>query len=259
MSLFTFIMKRVVPIPKILNYQSFAFVGAHPDDIEVGCGPTVAKLAAMGKRICFITATDGRYGTLDTTIKCEDLINTRHDEAIAAAKVLGVSDVRNLGFSDGGDYSVEALKDKISIELAKFKPDIIFCIDNHVKSEIHPDHIKTGRATEIAMLYCAFPLMMKDLGVNEVAAPKGIAYYYTDKPNKYIGVSKFMKHREQALREHKSQFLEDPEVAKYFKLLCFYFKLTGFRFGLRRCHKYADAYRVLSSMHTHCVPDASKF
>lgn len=260
MGLFKFIIKRVVPIPKITKYDSFAFVGAHPDDIEVGCGPTVARLTAMGKRVCFIVATDGRYGTQDKNLDKNELIATRQQEAINAAKVLGVNDVRFLGFPDGGDYDVKKLKDKIAIELALFKPDIIFTIDNHVKAELHPDHIQTGQATETAMLYCYFPLMMRDLGVEETAKPKGIAYYYTDKPNSYVKVkSEHMKLRVKALNEHKSQFLCDDEMIKNYGLLCTLFKILGVRFGFRRLTRYADAYRVLSVLHTHCVPDASEF
>lgn len=259
MGLFTFIMKKAVPIPKLLNYESYAFIGPHPDDIEVGCAPTVAKLIAMGKRVCFIIATNGHYGTQDVELSKEKLVKIREQEAIRSAKILGVEDVRFLGFPDGGNYRVEDLKDKIAIELAKFKPDIIFTCDNHTKSETHPDHIKTGQATETAMLYCGFEVMMRDLGVHEAANPKGIAYYYTDKPNTYVNVSKYMNLKKKALEEHKSQFLCDEKAMNDFKMLNIYFKLQGVRYGMRRFSRYADAYRVLNTLHTHCAPDASKF
>lgn len=259
MGLFKSILKRVVPIPKLLEYHSYAFVGPHPDDIEVGCGATVAKLAKMGKRICFIIATNGQYGSNDINVNKSELVELRKKEAIASARVLGVDDVRFLDFPDGGVYDIDDLKNKIAIELAKFKPDIIFTPDNHMKAEFHPDHLKTGRATEMAMLYCVFPLMMKDLGLNETASPKGIAYYYTDKPNTYINVTKTFNDKVASIREHKSQFLGDEEKEKEFKMLCLYFKIMGIRYGLRRFCRYADGYRVLSSMHTHCAPDACDF
>ncbi|HHU43010.1 MAG: PIG-L deacetylase family protein [Bacillota bacterium] len=257
MGLYKTILKKIVPIPKILEQDSFAFIGPHPDDIEVGCGATVAKLAKMGKRICFIVATDGRYGSSDPNVDIDKLIKTRQEEALASAKILGVEDVRFLGYSDCGDYTVEELSKKIAIELAKFKPDLIFTPDNHLRSETHPDHIKTGRASEIAMLRCAFPLMMKDLGIDEVAQPKGIAYYYTDKPNTYINVSKTYEDRISALKAHKSQFLSNEKLEQEFKMMQLYFKFTAIRHGLKRFYKYADAYRVLSVIHTHCAPEGS--
>ena len=56
------ILKLAVPVPNIENYQRFLFVGPHPDDIEIGAGATAAKLAAMGKEICFLVCLDGRFG-----------------------------------------------------------------------------------------------------------------------------------------------------------------------------------------------------
>lgn len=259
MGLIKFILKKALPVPKFKDCKSFAFVGPHPDDIEVGCGATVAEFVHQGKRVCFIVATDGRYGSLDINTDKEELVKTRKAEAIAAAKRLGVEDVRFLGFPDGGGYDLMELKDKIAVELAKFKPDIVFVPDNHLKSEVHPDHINTGRAGEIALLTSALPLMMKDLGVSEAALPKGIAYYYTDKPNTFVNVSKTFNDKIEALKLHKSQFLYDAEAEKTFKFLVLYFKITAVRYGLRRLCKYADGYRVLATMHLHCAPEASDF
>lgn len=47
------LLKKAVPVPKIEALDSFLFVGPHPDDIEVACGGTVAKLASSGKKITF--------------------------------------------------------------------------------------------------------------------------------------------------------------------------------------------------------------
>ena len=257
MGLFKFIIKKAVPIPKIKDCEAFAFVGPHPDDIEVACGATVKKLTDMGKRVCFIIATDGRCGTQDLTLDQNELIKIRKDEAKAAAKSLGVDDVRFLDFPDGGDYTVEELKNKIAPEFADFKPDMIFTPDNHLKNETHPDHIKCGRATEIAMLTCQFPLMMNTLGSKETASPKGIAYYYTDKPNSFINVSKTFQDRINALKLHESQFLCDEKTKNDFKLMCIYFKLISIKNVMRKFCKYADGYRILSNMHLHCAPEAS--
>lgn len=253
MGLYKFLIKKIVPIPKILQQQSFAFIGPHPDDIEVGCGATVAKLTAMGKRVCFIIATDGQYGSFDKNADKNQVVETRKLEAIAAAKRLGVTDVRFLGFPDGGDYRIQDLKSKIAVELAGFQPDIVFAPDNHMRAETHPDHLKTGRAAEIAMLVCTIPLMMKDLGVDKIASPKGIAFYYTDRPNTFINVSKTFSDKMEAIKTHKSQFPDNEDT----RLLSLYMKITAIRLGLRRFFRYAEAYRVLSYLHLHCATEAS--
>ncbi len=259
MGLIKFILKKAVPAPKIEECNSFAFIGPHPDDIEVGCGATVAKLAKQGKRICFIIATDGAYGCQDADYDKQKLIETRKKEALASAKILGVEDVRFLGFPDGGDYDTLELGRKIALELSDFKPDLIFAPDNHMKAEIHPDHLKTGRAAEIAMMFSGFSPIMKDLGSEQTAKIKGIAYYYTDRPNAYVNVTKTFKDKIQALKEHKSQFLADEQMRKDFEMMGLYFKLTAIRFGFRKFCRYADGYRALSILHTHCAPEASDF
>jgi len=258
--MFKFLMKRIVPIPKLLSHDSYAFIGAHPDDIEVGCGPTVARLSEMGKRICFIIATDGRYGMADANVSVDEAVKTRKDEALKAAEILGVKDVRFLDFPDGGRYDVLDLKDKIAIELADFKPDLIFTIDNHVKSETHPDHINCGKASEMAMLSCTLPLLMKELGKDETAKPKGIVYYFTDRPNSFVKIKKsHLIKREKALEAHYSQFVAGGDLSENFKLLKLLFKVMSIRYGIRSFKGRADAFRALSAIHTHCAPDASDF
>lgn len=259
MSLSTFLLKKVVPIPKITEYDSYVFIGAHPDDIEVQCGGTIAKLINLGKKITFIIATDGRFGTLDTSIKAEDLVKIRKQESYEAVRELGVSNIIFLNFHDGGRYEVEFVADKIAIELVNIKPDIIFTIDNHVKSETHPDHLKVGRASELALFRCAFPAMMKELGVNEVASPKAIAYYFTDTANSFVNISPYLKQKIEAVSKHKSQFHSKDKGSVSIDMLVRSFKFDGIRYGIKCFAKYAEGFRVLSIDHLHAMPLASKF
>ena len=48
------ILLKAVPVPKIDQFERYLFVGPHPDDIEVACGATVAKLVSLGKKVTFI-------------------------------------------------------------------------------------------------------------------------------------------------------------------------------------------------------------
>ena len=63
MSLTSFALRFASPPPEIEKCERFLFIGPHPDDIEIGAGATAAKLAAMGKAVCFLVCTDGRYGS----------------------------------------------------------------------------------------------------------------------------------------------------------------------------------------------------
>ena len=109
MSLTRFILRFAAPIPKLETFDRYLFIGPHPDDIEIGAGATAAKLAAMGKTICFLVCTDGRYGEGHVPETGDALAALRQQEAIASAKALGVADVRFLNLSDGGFYAQENL------------------------------------------------------------------------------------------------------------------------------------------------------
>lgn len=98
MGLITFLYKKAIPIPKIMEYDSYAFIGAHPDDIECQCAGTIAKLISLGKKVTFIIVTDGRYGTQDISIKAEELVEIRKKESYEAAKELGVNKIIFMNF-----------------------------------------------------------------------------------------------------------------------------------------------------------------
>ena len=98
-------LKIAAPAPAVESFSSYMFIGPHPDDIEIGCGATAAKLAAAGKRICFLILTDGRYGDGHSGgVKGDELAALRKQETLASAERLGVKDVRFLDLCDGGFY-----------------------------------------------------------------------------------------------------------------------------------------------------------
>ena len=87
------ILLKAVPVPKIQDFERYLFVGPHPDDIEVACGATVAKLVSLGKKVTFIVCTDGRIGALDESLTSEQIVEIRRQEELESAKLLGVDDV----------------------------------------------------------------------------------------------------------------------------------------------------------------------
>ena len=111
MSITGLALRFAAPLPKLESFQRYLFIGPHPDDIEIGAGATAAKLRAMGKQVCFLICTDGRYGdgSAPAGISREELVALRRRESLASARALGVEDVRFLNLSDGGFYTREQL------------------------------------------------------------------------------------------------------------------------------------------------------
>src|SRR5690606_22361409 len=118
----------------------FMAVGAHPDDIELGCGGTLLRLASLGRRGVLVDMTDASMGTRGTP-------EIRAREAAAAAKVLKAERV-NLGLPDGrledGWPAGKALIEMIRLH----RPKVV--ITHHWREE-HPDHEATARIVKRAV------------------------------------------------------------------------------------------------------------
>ena len=155
MGLTKLVLKFAVPVPKVESYDRYLFIGPHPDDIEIGAGATAAKLAAMGKEVCFLVCLDGRFGEGNTELRGQELINKRKEESIRSAEVLGVKDVRFLDLKDGGGYKKKELLKGIAKVVGEFGPDIILAPDPCVTSESHVDHLNVGEAARQISCFAA--------------------------------------------------------------------------------------------------------
>lgn len=137
-------------------------IGAHPDDVEMGMGGTVATLIARGKRVAILDLTRGEMGTRGTA---ED----RAGEAARAAEILGVDERITLDMGDGVlQDTLENRKTLIEI-IRRLRPTIVF---GQYWDDLHPDHAAAGRL------------------VNAVMYPSGFSKYPAEgepyRPNEYL-------------------------------------------------------------------------
>lgn len=245
-------LRFAAPLPDIENFERVLFIGPHPDDIEIGAGATAAKLAAAGKKLCFLVCLDGRYGS--DSIPPEELIEIRKAEAIASAKMLGVSDVRFLGLSDGGFYKQEELEQAVARVIGDFAPELIFAPDPCVSSECHADHLNVAQAARKLAYFAPYGGIMAQY--EAAAAPvKALAYYMTAKPSRYVRTSKELLERQLAaiFDCHLSQFGNGQG-----KSIALYLRLRSAQFGLRRLCAHAEGFRVLGTTQMHCLPEVGK-
>lgn len=117
----------------------FMAIGAHPDDVELGCGGTLLKLASLGRRGVVVDLTDAAMGTRGTP-------EIRAREAAAAAKALGVERV-NLGLPDGWLADGPEAQLRLIAEIRRWRPAVL--ITHHAVSE-HPDHEAAARIVKHA-------------------------------------------------------------------------------------------------------------
>ncbi len=132
---------------------------AHPDDESIATGGSIARAVSEGHRVVLVVATDGRHGEVPADLAPgETLVDRRRAETLKSAAVLGVSDVRWLGYHDSGmtgweqnqaegafvRADVDAAGTVLADILTEVDADVMTCYDWH-GGYGHPDHIQVHR------------------------------------------------------------------------------------------------------------------
>ena len=180
-------------------------IGAHPDDIELGCAGTLAKLISEGKKIAAVDLTRGELGTRGTD-------QTRKEEAGNAAKILGLSARENLEMKDGFLENSENYQMRIVKIIRKYQPNIVLA---NAIDDRHPDHAKAAKLVSDACFLSGLKKIetVVDSDFQEVWRPKQI-YHYLQwkeiKPDFVIDISNFLEKKIEACMAYKTQFY-DPK------------------------------------------------
>lgn len=180
-------------------------IGAHPDDVELGCSGILAKEVSRGKKTGILDLTRGELGTRGSA-------EIRDQEAADAARILGLSMRKNLGFSDGFFTNNAAHQLEIIRILRKYRPEIVLCpaVDDR-----HIDHAKGSRLASDACFLSGLKKIETTFQENKQTPwrPKAVYHYiqWKDlKPDIVVDISGFIDKKLEAVRAYKSQF-HDPE------------------------------------------------
>ena len=121
-------------------------VGAHPDDVEIGCGGTLALLAAQGFRVGIVDLTDGEP-TPRSSGPAERLA-----EAAAAAAALGVVHREHLGFSNRRLFDAFDVRVALAQVFRRWRPRLVLGLGDKTPLA-SPDHAQAVAITEAAVFY----------------------------------------------------------------------------------------------------------
>jgi LmbE family N-acetylglucosaminyl deacetylase len=119
-------------------------VGAHSDDVEFGCGATLAKWAAAGAAAHLLVLTDGSKGTWDPDADLAALVTTRRREQELAAAELGLAGFEVLDLPDGELASGLAERARVCEAVRRIRPDVVLGHDPWKRYRLHPDHRHAG-------------------------------------------------------------------------------------------------------------------
>ena len=179
-------------------------VGAHPDDIEFGCGATVAKWSAAGCEVFHLVLTDGAKGTWDPGADRDALVALRQAEARAAAAALGSSEVFFLGRTDGELENTAAERWEVSRLIRTLRPAVVLGHDPWRRYRLHPDHRHAGFIVTDALVAARDPLFFPDQGLAP-HRPEALLLWEADQPNHVESVSGFETAKVAGLLAHESQ------------------------------------------------------
>jgi LmbE family N-acetylglucosaminyl deacetylase len=194
---------------------------AHPDDMDIMFGGTIARLFAQGKQVRLVVCTNGALGSKQNEIDLDTLAKIRNDEQINSAEKLGF-DRKEVFFLDNFDCTLRAddndFIERVVYHMRQFRPDFLLTHDPLTTIKIgylegkfyinHRDHRAVGGAVVNALMPMArdinfFP-QHKIEGMDGIIVKKFMVDC-VDNESARIDVSDFMSAKKAALEEHKSQ------------------------------------------------------
>jgi LmbE family N-acetylglucosaminyl deacetylase len=189
-------------------------IAAHPDDLDFGSAGTIAGWTSAGIEVVYCIVTDGDAGGFDESFPREEMAPLRRAEQTAAAKAVGVHDLRFLGYPDGRVEATLGLRKDLARVIRQVRPDRVMCPSaerNYARiGTSHPDH----RAVGSAALDAVYPDARNPFTFPELVADEGLAAWIVPEvwiaggipaPNHYIDVTETFPRKVAALRAHQSQ------------------------------------------------------
>lgn len=212
------------------------FFDAHPDDVELCCGGTIAKTAQSGRSVGIVDLTHAEMGTRGTA-------QTRKRESQAAARILGARFRHQFDFGDGGLRAGREEELQIIDAVRRWRPSVVFA---PWPDDRHPDHTRAGRLITDACFYAG---LRKLKTKREAHRPQVVIYYllnYMVHPSFVVDVTDTWKTKMRAIAAYKSQFhnpkSKEPETFISTRVFLQMIEARGGHFGALIGASYGEAF-----------------
>ncbi len=207
--------------------------GAHPDDVELFAGGTLAKMSALGHAVGIVDMTRGELGTRGTSTQ-------RAKEAKEAARILGVKVRENLALRDGHLEATPRARLKVIRVLRKYRPLVVL---THHWDDRHPDHVNTSQLVREAAHHSGLGKIRTG---QRRFRPGALLYFKLPThcfPSLVVDVSEYGEKRMSAIQSYRSQlfdpasrepdtYLSQPDFLTHVhNVHAFYGTLIGTRMG----------------------------
>lgn len=184
-------------------------IGAHPDDVELGCSGVIAKETAKGKKVGIVDLTRGELGTRGSA-------EIRDEEAKASASILNVAFRENMGFADGFFVNDKAHQLQLIKVIRKYRPEIVLC------NAIDDRHIDHPKGSNLVSNACFLSGLLKIETINDKGEaqqpwrPKQVYHYIQWKniePDFVVDITGYMDTKMKAVLAYKTQFYDSASKA----------------------------------------------
>ena len=177
--------------------------GAHPDDVEISIGGTMALQASLGYACGIVDLTRGDLGTRGTP-------EIRESEANAAAQILNVKVRENLGFRDGFFMNDEKHQLEVIKMIRKYRPEIVLA---NAPIDRHPDHGKGGELVKVASFLAGLRKIETELdGEKQEAYRPALVLHYIQfqnlTPDFILDIGEHIETKMKAIEAYRSQFYD---------------------------------------------------
>jgi len=247
----------LIPIPDLLRAQRVLCVQPHYDDNDIGAGGTIARLAAGGAEVHYLTVTDDVVGVLDRALSDDAARAQLAAEQLRAGAEIGVRSQHRLEFPDAGEWSSFGLRREVVRHLRRLRPDFVLTVDPWLPYEAHQDHVRTGLAVAEACLLFGLPRFSSgDAALDARCEPfklRGIAFYFSAGANTVVDIAATRAHKHRALDAYTAQFSAEGLAALHAALE---HKERAWASG--RGFEYGEAFKVLAPGHLHVNLDADE-
>jgi LmbE family N-acetylglucosaminyl deacetylase len=234
--------------------RALAF-GAHPDDVELQAGGTLAAWAGRGVRVELACFTAGEKGSADPgadpseaslaelEARQAELAGVRRAEAGAAAAALGAAvPVHFLGAVDGELEVTMVLRLAVARLVRAVRPDVVLGHDPWRRYLLHPDHRAAGLLTVDGVVAARDPLHAPSLAAEGLAAhrPHTVLLFGTDTPDELVDVTATIDAKLAAVGAHASQIADHADLERRVRT---WNAAIGAEAGLQ----YAEAFHTLDT------------
>jgi LmbE family N-acetylglucosaminyl deacetylase len=198
---------------------------AHPDDIDFGVAGTVARWTDAGIEVVYCVVTDGDAGGYDENVPRSEIPPLRRAEQTAAAKQVGVTDIRFLGYPDGRVEATLELRRDLARVIRQVRPERVVSPSperNYLRMGVsHPDH----RAVGSAALDAVYPDARNPFAFPELREAEGLEAWKVSEvwipgspaANHYVDITETFDRKIAALRAHASQTANRPDLPEFLR------------------------------------------